>query len=72
MKVLRLSAERNRKAAPSAGGDGQESNSIEVFIHFLRKKFSPKLIVTVRGKGYRIGSEEVILDEMKGRESESA
>ncbi len=38
-------------------GDEVESNAIEVYIHFLRRKFSPDLIVTVRGKGYRIGIE---------------
>jgi DNA-binding response OmpR family regulator len=38
-------------------GDEVESNAIEVYIHFLRRKFSHELIVTVRGKGYRIGIE---------------
>jgi len=36
------------------GWDGVESNSLEVFIHHLRKKFSSKLIKTVRGVGYII------------------
>ncbi|MEQ1685443.1 MAG: response regulator transcription factor [Burkholderiaceae bacterium] len=39
-------------------GDEVESNAIEVYIHFLRRKFSPGLVVTVRGKGYQLGSEE--------------
>jgi len=34
------------------GWDGVESNSMEVFIHHLRKKFGSKLIKTVRGVGY--------------------
>jgi len=45
-------------------GDEVESNSIEVYIHFLRRKLSAKLIVTVRGKGYQIGSEESLLAEV--------
>lgn len=36
------------------GWDGVESNSLEVFIHHLRKKFSSQLIKTVRGVGYII------------------
>jgi DNA-binding response OmpR family regulator len=44
-------------------GDEIESNAIEVYIHFLRRKFTPGLIVTVRGKGYQIGSEEILLAE---------
>lgn len=36
------------------GWDGVESNSLEVFIHHLRKKFGAKLIKTIRGVGYVI------------------
>lgn len=38
-------------------GWGQEvgSNTVEVYIHYLRKKFHPQLIVTVRGAGYKLG-----------------
>lgn len=32
------------------------SNAVEVYVHYLRRKFSPKLIETVRGLGYRLGS----------------
>jgi len=39
------------------GWDGVESNSLEVFIHHLRKKFGTKLIKTVRGVGYVIEKE---------------
>jgi DNA-binding response OmpR family regulator len=38
-------------------GWGQEncSNTVEVYIHFLRRKFCHGLIETVRGLGYRLG-----------------
>lgn len=40
-------------------GWGEEigSNAVEVYIHFLRRKFGIGLIQTVRGVGYQIGSE---------------
>jgi DNA-binding response OmpR family regulator len=39
-------------------GWGEEigSNTVEVYVHFLRRKFSPGLIETVRGVGYQLGS----------------
>lgn len=40
------------------GWDGVESNSMEVFIHHLRKKFGSQLIKTVRGVGYVIEKAE--------------
>lgn len=36
-----------------------ESNALEVHIHYLRRKLDPKIIRTVRGVGYAIGSCEV-------------
>lgn len=36
-------------------GDGVESNAIDVYVHYLRKKISPDVIKTIRGVGYRIG-----------------
>lgn len=45
--------------------DDIESNSIEVYIHFLRRKIAKSLIVTVRGKGYQLGSEEVLAEELR-------
>ena len=41
-------------------GWGEEigSNAVEVYIHYLRRKFGANLITTVRGAGYRIGSLE--------------
>ena len=38
-------------------GDEVESNTIEVYIHHLRKKFGADLIKTVRGIGYIIAKE---------------
>jgi DNA-binding response OmpR family regulator len=40
-------------------GWGEEvgSNTVEVYIHYLRRKFSSALIQTVRGVGYRLGTE---------------
>lgn len=35
--------------------DETGSNTVEVYIHRLRKKFSSKLIVTLRGLGYQLG-----------------
>lgn len=35
-----------------------ESNAVEVHIHYLRRKFSPDLILTVRGVGYQLGPEK--------------
>jgi len=39
-------------------GWGEEvgSNTVEVYIHYLRRKFSSALIQTVRGVGYRLGT----------------
>ncbi len=38
-----------------AWGEEAESNTVEVYIHFLRKKLGAERIETVRGFGYRIG-----------------
>jgi len=35
-------------------GEEVESNAIEVYIHFLRRKFSAELIHTIRGVGYQV------------------
>ncbi len=35
-----------------------ESNALEVHIHYLRRKIDPKIVRTVRGVGYAIGSGE--------------
>jgi DNA-binding response OmpR family regulator len=36
-----------------------ESNAVEVHVHYLRRKFSPALIQTVRGVGYQLGPENL-------------
>jgi DNA-binding response OmpR family regulator len=46
-------------------GDEVDSNAVDVYVHFLRRKFSRGLIVTVRGAGYQIGSEELLLAEAR-------
>jgi two-component system OmpR family response regulator/two-component system response regulator QseB len=38
--------------------DGVESNTVDVFIHHLRKKLGSSLIKNVRGVGYRLADEE--------------
>lgn len=34
---------------------GVDSNAIEVYVHFLRRKITSDIVVTVRGRGYRLG-----------------
>ena len=41
-----------------AWGEEIESNTVEVYIHHLRKKLGTHLIRTVRGLGYRLGGNE--------------
>jgi DNA-binding response OmpR family regulator len=54
-------------------GDEVDSNAIEVYIHMLRRRFTPGLIQTVRGKGYMLGSEDVLTAEArKAAKSEQA
>ena len=36
-------------------GEGSESNTIDVYVHHLRRKLGPEVIKTIRGVGYRIG-----------------
>lgn len=36
-------------------GEEVDSNAVEVYIHYLRRKFTPALITTVRGVGYQLG-----------------
>jgi DNA-binding response OmpR family regulator len=42
-------------------GWGEEigSNAVEVYVHFLRRKFSSRLIQTVRGVGYQLAVDEL-------------
>jgi len=38
-----------------AGAPGVDSNAIEVYVHHLRRKITSDVILTVRGRGYRLG-----------------
>lgn len=38
-------------------GTEVDSNTVEVYVHFLRRKFHPGLIQTVRGLGYQLAPE---------------
>ncbi|MCP5269229.1 MAG: response regulator [Zoogloeaceae bacterium] len=40
-----------------AWGEEKESNTVEVYIHHLRKKLGAELIRTIRGFGYRLGGD---------------
>lgn len=37
------------------GADGLDSNAIEVYVHHLRRKLTSDVVLTVRGRGYRLG-----------------
>lgn len=41
-------------------GQETESKTIEVYIHYLRRKFCSGLIVTVRGLGDQLGTEAAL------------
>jgi two-component system response regulator QseB len=40
-------------------GEELESNALEVYVHHLRRKLSPRIVRTVRGLGYALGPAEV-------------
>ena len=42
-----------------AWGYEVNSNAVEVYVHYLRRKLAPNIIVTVRGLGYQMGPEPV-------------
>ncbi len=42
-------------------GEETESNTIEVYIHHLRRKFTNELIITVRGLGYQLCAESLLM-----------
>jgi len=39
-------------------GEEVESNALEVYVHHLRRKISPRIVRTVRGLGYALGPAE--------------
>lgn len=41
-------------------GEETGSNTIEVYIHYLRRKFCNGLIITLRGLGYQLGPENAL------------
>ena len=41
-------------------GSETESNTVEVYIHHLRKKFCNELIVNIRGLGYQLGPQDAL------------
>lgn len=49
-------------------GWGEEigSNAVEVHVHHLRRKLSPRLIITIRGVGYQLGALERLNGEHIG------
>lgn len=42
-------------------GDETSSNTVEVYVHYLRRKFHRQLVRTVRGVGYQIGPAEALV-----------
>ena len=40
-------------------GEEVTSNAVEVYVHYLRRKFHPDLILTVRGVGYQLNPEPI-------------
>ena len=51
----RIRARSELEESLYAWGEEAESNTIEVYIHHLRKKFGAEFIRTVRGLGYVVG-----------------
>jgi DNA-binding response OmpR family regulator len=52
--------------------DEVDSNAIDVYVHYLRRKLGAGLILTVRGKGYRIAPDDVLYLEAQRGAKESA
>jgi DNA-binding response OmpR family regulator len=51
----RIRARAELEESLYAWGEEAESNTVEVYIHHLRKKFGAEFIRTVRGLGYVLG-----------------
>ena len=39
-------------------GEEIESNALEVYVHHLRRKISPRIVRTMRGVGYALGTDD--------------
>jgi DNA-binding response OmpR family regulator len=55
----RVLTRRELEEALHGSDDASQSNSIEVHIHHLRRKFSRDLIQTIRGAGYCLNHERI-------------
>jgi two-component system response regulator QseB len=58
----RIATREDLERALYGWGEEIGSNAVEVHVHHLRRKLSPKLIVTLRGVGYQLGP----LDRLNG------
>jgi len=54
----RVMSRAQLEAAIYGWGEGAESNTVEVYVHYLRKKFGADFIRTLRGVGYMIEKPE--------------
>jgi DNA-binding response OmpR family regulator len=53
----RVLARRELEAILYGHGEAVDSNTVEVHVHHLRRKFTRRLILTQRGRGYRLADE---------------
>ena len=51
----RILSRAQLEAALYGEGSTVDSNAIEVYVHYLRRKITSDIVVTVRGRGYRLG-----------------
>lgn len=68
-KKGRVLTRRQLEEALYGWGDEVESNAVEVYIHHLRRKFTPSLIHTIRGVGYQLGLDSA--ERVKGNDKDA-